>query len=392
MNILYISPMTIDRGNMDGVAKKILAQCRAFESYSGVKNVYLASYFEDNKYLVVGKNYEEEIRYNKRSSRQLELFEIYPSMIEICKKLKITSIYFRIFSLSWVTDKLFKDLKKMNIKIAVEIPTYPFWKEKWIDVLHNIKSGKVSTGIKRTITNVVYFIYAQRLKRYIKTIVTFSDIKELWGIPVIGIANGYEFKDAKIEKTLKEKVKDLHLLMVASVRNNHGVDRVIKGLAEHEQDKNDRRVFFHIVGDGDAIPELKNLVRQLGNVSDYVIFHGFKSGKELEEIYELADIGISAIGFHRLGVRYASPLKSKEYFAKGMPVVGTSAEHDILKSSSNKFFLSIAEDDSNVNISEVCKFYDALKSEGCTNKKIIEAARLNFEWHNIMKPIYEQIK
>ena len=33
MNVLYISPMIIDRNNLDGVARKILSQCRAFEQY-----------------------------------------------------------------------------------------------------------------------------------------------------------------------------------------------------------------------------------------------------------------------------------------------------------------------------------------------------------------------
>ena len=60
--------------------------------------------------------------------------------------------------------------------------------------------------------------------------------------------------------------------------------------------------FFHIVGDGDAVPQLKKLICSLGNVDKNVIFHGFISGSELEKIYEIGDVGISTIGFHRLGV------------------------------------------------------------------------------------------
>ena len=68
-------------------------------------NVYLASYFEDGKYLVRGENYEEEIAYRKKSSKQLEFFEIYPQLTEICKKLDISGVYFRIFSLSVSPNK-----------------------------------------------------------------------------------------------------------------------------------------------------------------------------------------------------------------------------------------------------------------------------------------------
>ncbi|WP_321023985.1 glycosyltransferase [Eisenbergiella porci] len=392
MNLLYISPMIIDFDNLDGVARKLLYQKDAFSYCAGTDKVYLASYFGDGTFGVIGENIDIKIPFKKKSSRQLELMEIYPKLPQICKKLSIKAVYFRIFALSWVSDKLFSDLKKVGIKIAVEIPTYPFWKEKWMDVLDKFKTGKVLTGCKRTLTNIVYFIYAHRLKKYVTTIVTFSDIKKLWGVPVTGIANGYAFKELEEEKSLKTKDEDLHLLMVASVRSNHGADRVIKGLSTYIKTGSKRNVIFHIVGDGDAIPELKELVKNLENVEKQVIFHGFMAGQALEDIYKIGDIGISAIGFHRLGVYYASPLKSKEYFAKGLPVVGTTVEHDVLKSKSSEYYLAFPEDDTDIDIEKVCSFYERLQEHNCTNRQIAESATNDFAWKSIMKPIYEQLK
>lgn len=181
MNILYISPMEINRNMLDGVARKILAQVAAFESYSSDNNVFLASYFENKRYLVVGEEYEREIQYSKRSSKPLELFEIYPKLEDICCELDISAVYFRISLLSWVTNKLFRNLKKKGIKIVVEIPTYPFWKEKWMDVKNKLFAGNFNLATKIAVSNIVYFIYAQRLKNHIIAIVTFSNIKSLWG-------------------------------------------------------------------------------------------------------------------------------------------------------------------------------------------------------------------
>ena len=392
MNLLYISPMIIDFENLDGVARKLLYQKDAFSYCAGTDKVYLASYFGDGIFRVIGEKTDIKIPFKKKSSRQLELMEIYPKLPQICSKLGIKAVYFRIFALSWVSDKLFSDLRKQGIKIAVEIPTYPFWKEKWMDVLDKFKTGKVLTGVKRTLTNIVYFIYAHRLKKYVTTIVTFSDIKKLWGVPVTGIANGYDFKELEEEKTLKAKEEDLHLLMVASVRSNHGADRVIKGLSTYMKKAPKRNVVFHIVGDGDAIPELKELVKTLGNVEKQVVFHGFMAGQALEDIYQVGDIGVSAIGFHRLGVYYASPLKSKEYFAKGHPVVGTTVEHDVLKSKSSEYYLAFPEDDTDIDIERVCSFYEGLQKQNCTNRQIAESAANDFAWKSIMKPIYEQLK
>ena len=390
--MLYISPMIIDFDNLDGVARKILYQRDAFANYAEKDNVYLASYFGNGKFSVIGNNIEIDIPFSKKSSRQLELMNIYPQLPAICEKLNIKAVYFRILALSWVTDKLFKELKKQGIKIAVEIPTYPFWKEKWLDVFEKIRSGKINTACKRTLTNIVYFIYAHKLKKYVTTIVTFSDIKKIWAIPVTGIANGYDFKEIEDEKPLKRNREDLHLLMVASVRNNHGADRVIKGLSSYLEREHKRNVVFHVVGDGDAIPELKELVKTLGNLQNNVVFHGFTAGKQLDDIYNIGDIGISAIGFHRLGVYYASPLKSKEYFAKGLPVVGTTVEHDVIKSKSKIYYLAFPEDDTDINIEKVCSFYEALSNSGCTNKIISSSAACDFSWKSIMRPIYEQLK
>lgn len=392
MNLLYISPMIIDFDNLDGVARKLLYQKEAFSYCAGEDKVYLASYFGDGTFRVIGENTDIKIPFKKKSSRQLELMEIYPKLPQICKKLSIKAVYFRIFALSWVSDRLFSDLRKQGIKIAVEIPTYPFWKEKWMDVLEKFKTGKVLTGYKRTLTNIVYFIYAHRLKKYVTTIVTFSDIKKLWGVPVTGIANGYDFKELEEENSLKTRDEDLHLLMVASVRSNHGADRVIKGLSTYMKKGPQRNVVFHIVGDGDAIPELKELVKNLGSVEKQVVFHGFMAGQALEDVYKIGDIGISAIGFHRLGVYYASPLKSKEYFAKGLSVVGTTVEHDVLKSKSSEYYLAFPEDDTDIDIEKVCSFYEGLQKQNCTNRQIAESAANDFAWKSIMKPIYEQLK
>ena len=156
MNLLYISPMIIDFENLDGVARKLLYQKDAFSYCAGTDKVYLASYFGDGIFRVIGEKTDIKIPFKKKSSRQLELMEIYPKLPQICSKLGIKAVYFRIFALSWVSDKLFSDLRKQGIKIAVEIPTYPFWKEKWMDVLDKFKTGKVLTGVKRTLTNIVF--------------------------------------------------------------------------------------------------------------------------------------------------------------------------------------------------------------------------------------------
>lgn len=388
MNILYISPMVIDYDNLDGVARKLLFQCDALGSVGCNDKMYLASFFSDDYYAVRSKGYNKEIRFKNKESKQLNLFQIYPQLPVVCKELGIQAVYFRVMSLSWVTDNLFSELKRQRIKIIIEIPTYPFWKEKWMGVSDCIKKSKVLRGIERGGANVVYWIYTHKLKKYTAAIVTFSNIEKLWGIKVIGIANGYHFEIPEKAKILKGPSDELNLLIVASIRDNHGVDRVLQGLSDYYGSRGTRKIVFNIVGDGDAIPSLRELVNKLPKAKNHVIFHGFKSGSELDAIYELSDIGVSALGFHRLGVAYCSPLKSKEYFAKGLPIAGTTAEKDILSSDCREFFFASSEDDKPLEIEKLIEFYDDLKSKGITSIDIIQTASKYFDWRRIMEPIY----
>ena len=391
MNILYVSPMLINYDSPDGVARKLLFQCDALGSINDGDKMYLASFFSENYYAVKSKGFEREIKFENKGSKQLNMFQIYPQLPAICKELNINAVYFRVMALSWVTDKLFAELKKQGIKIVIEIPTYPFWKEKWLDVVDCMKNGKPLRSIKRSGTNIVYWAYAHRLKKYIEAIVTFSDIKSLWGVKVIGIANGYHFEMPENAKKLKEPSEELALLMVASVRDNHGADRVIQGLADYYRENGKRQIVFHIVGDGDAVPKLKQQTEKLENMKEHIVFHGFKSGKALDKMYEIADIGVSALGFHRLGVTYCSPLKSKEYFAKGLPIVGTTAEKDILKTKCKEYYFSVPEDDTPVNISELVDFYDELRKREKNGMDIIRAGSEYFDWKSIMKPVYRAL-
>lgn len=392
MNILYVSPMVIDQDNLDGVARKLLFQKNALASIGEKDRMYLASFYKDEYYAVKGEDYEKQLKFENKHSKQLNMFQIYPQIPDVCEELSIDAVYFRVMALSWVTNRLFTDLKKKNIKIVIEIPTYPFWKEKWMDVLTCIKSGKITKGISRCGTNIVYWFYAHKLKKKIEAIVTFSNITKLWGNKVIGIANGYNFVVPKNEKRLKQPSEALNLLIVASIRDNHGADRVIQGMSDYYINGGEREIVFHVVGDGEVIPKLKALAESNESTANRVIFYGFKSGKQLDAIYDMADIGVSALGFHRIGVYYCSPLKSKEYFAKGLPIVGTTAERDILDTECKAYYYSVSEDDQPIDISGLIKFYDKLWTRGITDCDIIRSAAKHFNWNNIMRPVYEVFK
>ena len=67
-------------------------------------------------------------------------------------------------------------------------------------------------------------------------------------------------------------------------------------------------------------------------------------------------------------------------------------EHDIFASKSKRFYLAFPEDDTNIDITEICTFYEKLEKQGSTNQMIAGTASDDFSWENIMQPVYEKLK
>ncbi|WP_317130053.1 hypothetical protein, partial [Flavobacterium franklandianum] len=69
------------------------------------------------------------------------------------------------------------------------------------------------------------------------------------------------------------------------------------------------------------------------------------------------DIAINSLAIHRIGLKTESTIKSKEYAAKGLPMV-SSYEIDAFSPEDNKkYVLKISADESAVNIDQLIQFY-----------------------------------
>jgi glycosyltransferase involved in cell wall biosynthesis len=98
---------------------------------------------------------------------------------------------------------------------------------------------------------------------------------------------------------------------VGFVRDWHGLDAVIRGMAAHP----DARVIFNVVGDGPAKPALTALAAELG-VAERVRFTGLVPHEKVPETVAGFDIALQP-----RSVDYASPLKIFDYMAAGRAIV-----------------------------------------------------------------------
>ena len=113
----------------------------------------------------------------------------------------------------------------------------------------------------------------------------------------------------------------------------HGVDKLVT-LACLVPD-----VHLDIIG-YDSLPEFEPLPENLH-------LHGYLSATEYKGILGKADAAISSLGLHRIGLEEASPLKSRECLALGLPLVLAYRDTD-LDDPNADFLLKIPNKEDNI--------------------------------------------
>lgn len=296
-------------GNPDGILKKKAAQ---MELLSGHFDVVMLGFDQSHKHIGIRKNGKffpiKDVPDNMAGKLlRRELF--YRIAASYCKSKHISKVYIRYA----LTDGSFlRFLRSLphDAVVMVEIPTYPYDKER----AQNVR-GKILSMEDRMLM--------PRLKKYVNYIATYSKDKTIAGVPCINMQNGVVVDNIKLRE-INTNPEEINVLAVASMNFWHGYDRFIRGMGEYKKKNGTKRIVLHLVGDGPEIPNLKKMAEEEG-VSGDVVFHGFKGGAELDEISFKCDIAVTNLGLHRLGLEEASPLKVREYMAQGFPMISVSS-------------------------------------------------------------------
>ncbi|MDO4413620.1 MAG: glycosyltransferase [Erysipelotrichaceae bacterium] len=265
-----------------------------------------------------------------------------------------------------------KEIRKRNpkIKIIYEIPTYPFDTESKISV------STFSFAMKERLNR-------KKLAKYIDRIVTFYGQKEIFGIPCIDLINGYDF--STIELPERERTDTVNVISVALTAFWHGYDRFIKGLAEYYENGGNENIVYHYVGT--VMPEHREYVKE-HHLDEHVIFYGKMSGEPLKELMKRCFIGLDVLGGHRKDYPVSSSLKSREYFAYGIPMI-TSSPIDFLPKDSPYQFL-VPYDDSPVDMKKMLEYYHGYyDGKDCNElaKKMREYGKEVCDMSITMKPV-----
>ncbi|SFN91923.1 Glycosyltransferase involved in cell wall bisynthesis [Chitinophaga sp. YR627] len=331
--LLYIS--FVDYGNKLelGVIKKIEGQIKAFQA-KGMEVVQLrllngTVFIGEHPLLKINGKMDFFIKL------PLLLFRFFQKSNDIYNLVYLRKTYITPLHFFWI-----KLLHKKSKALLLEIPTYPYEGEM---------TGNKPALLLDTMANKL-------IKPYLTGMITSQYFDEIWGMKTIKIRNGYDFSGVKAYPR-QRPADTLRFIAVTNLLFFHGLDRFIQAMHQYRTTYGEKalKIEFHIVGQGEEKENLVALIDQLG--VEGVIFHGPRTGAELEARYMNADIGVGSLALYRKNVAYTSTLKTIEYCYYGLPFIAGACDRELSK---DPFVMEVGNNDSPIDLYKVIEWYAGL--------------------------------
>lgn len=373
MKGIYLS--NLDPVKAKGYESKILGQIKGFNKL-GV-DIDLICLTLDNhvllqRYSATEAKIQEQTLSSFPNNLLLKRIALYKNAFQIIKQKSPDFLYIRHPRSDPLYLAFLKSVKQLNSKIVIisEIPTYPYDQE----YLH-------CNSIKERLLIFLDKATRNKLKQYIDRIVVVAYEGDVFDIPSINITNGINTSIIKPISNPNSIDREIHLIGVGNVDFWHGYDRVILGLKEYYQKSNNShqpKIIFNIVSPyRETVSNLQKLTTDY-NLSDYVIFHNAKHGKELDELFARCHLAIGTIANHRINLKHLSPLKAREYTARGIPFISSYEDPDF--SSDFPYNLIVPANEQAIDIEKIISFISNINQEKNYIKTIRSYAEQHLDW------------
>ena len=348
-------------------------------------------YFEKQGYAVdaVYRRHEKELVISRRGKEQvLKTLEMRPYKVfsngilhRFVRRRRYDCVYIRYVYCDFEFMKLLRVLRRNCGRIVIEIPTYPY-------------DAELKDNTEHRIQLFLDMLHREHMKKYVDRIVTFSDDGKIFGIPTVRTMNGLNFDHVAVSVRNEQYRDKINLIAVASHAAWHGYDRILAGMADYYRNGGERDILFHVVGEGPELGNYRQMVRD-NALEEHVLFYGTLQGEALDQVYSCSDLAAASFGFHRIGLKLASNLKSREYAAKGLPVISGVDIDIFMDPPLSEYLLQVPYDDSPVDMDAIVSFYDRIYGSaprGEVAAKIREAAASVCSLDSVLRPVLDALR
>ena len=314
-------------------------------------------------------------------------FAIYKNDYKICEKkyskaipVKMQTIFRKFYLLNFIQAYLYNSNEQFDLGFirwsAVDfnfLKTLQCMKKhcKYIIMdCHGYHNNYKDPSIKgRYIAMTTNFNYRE-LRKYVSLCLTETRNNEIFGIPAIPIDTGINVEDYQPHMYVGNE-KDIQMISVANEQSYHGYDRIIRGIHSSKRDN----IYLHLVGK--ISPATKSLIKRL-NLQDKVFLYGYKTRAELTNIYNRCNIGVGPLAPNRVGGKEGTGIKTKEYFAIGLPYF--FAGNELLVPDNYPYILKFEANETPIDVEKVVSFYNKIKLDLEIQESMRDFARENFSW------------
>ena len=239
------------------------------------------------------------------------------------------------------TVSLVRRLRRMGVRIYVEIPTWPYDGE--------FRGQRLSLRLQLWVDKC----FRRRFFHYCHRAVTYVDVPDIFGCPTLPISNGIDFRRVPLSPAVPFD-GTLRMLSVANVHLWHGLDRLLCGMGEHPEVKAE----LHIVGDGleSLFDDYRHLIQHYG-LEDRVQILGPLYGDALDREFAWCNLAVGSLGRHRSGINTIKTLKNREYAARGRAFFYSETDSDF---DHAPYVLKVPADDTPIDLPALAAFTAAL--------------------------------
>ena len=299
-------------------------------------------------------------------------------IMKLMKRMKFDYVYWRAAPCWYSSYKVAACIKKYDGKLIYEFPTFLKTKEKALSRL-------------RALFGFYASVWQKKMNKYVDCFAMMGDDAkgQYKGKPAVNIDNGINVEEIPIRHFTPDPEK-IHLLALASMSYWHGYDKMIRSIAEY---KGDTKVVLHMVGgnSGGSLEDWKQLAQEL-DVMDRVIFHGQMSGKDLDSMFDICDLGINSLALYRKNANSSSELKTREYAARGLPFV-RSVDDTVLDQAAEDqvYWMKLANDESIPDLKTIIDFAYQMRKDPLIADHLHRFAETYMTWEAQYEKVFERL-
>jgi hypothetical protein len=290
---------------------------------------------------------------------------------------------------------LYKFSKEYGNKLIFEHNTLEI-KELKLELISNLKKisfkSKPSYYLSFTVNNLLPFLgewfFSKRIFKLTKMGVSVTKELALYNsrkIPSyknIVVSNGIDCDAYLLTKKFTSNEIIKIFILCGYKAPWHGIDRIINSLNKYN---GERKIKLSIIGNIDFEDSFFN--SESKNISIEIMPNMLKH--ELDEYLKEFHFSLGTMALHIIKMNEASPLKVRESFARGFPVVIGYDDTDITEE--NPFVYRVANDNSFIDFSKIIEWYDFIHADQKHPQKIREFAKLHLDVNSKMEKIIQNI-